>query len=187
MVSGFGAAAVLGFGAYLVFGFFAVQTLFVNETVDEAAPFVVGDGISGSAQADPTQEVADEPNEAEDGGDSGQVSDEPMGTDVSVVLSGEFIDRAHPTIGTVEIITDGDRRFLRFEGFETDNGPDLNVYLATGPPDGSPGEFVDLGDLKGNIGDQNYEIGVDIDLGRFTTVFIWCVRFSVAFGAATLS
>jgi hypothetical protein len=63
------------------------------------------------------------------------------------------------------VIADGDRRFLRFEGFETDNGPDLNVYLATGPPDGSPGDFKDLGDLRGNIGDQNYEIPDDVDLG----------------------
>ncbi len=187
VASGLGAAVVLGLGAYLVFGFFAVQTLFVNETVDEAAPFVAGTGVSEAARVDLTVAEETDDSEADDGSETDQVSDESMDAEVVAVLSGEFIDRAHPTSGTVEVITDGDRRFLRFEGFETDNGPDLNVYLATGPPDGSPGEFVDLGNLKGNIGDQNYEIGADIDLSRFTTVFIWCVRFSVAFGAATLS
>jgi hypothetical protein len=86
-----------------------------------------------------------------------------------------------------KIITDGSRRFLRFEDFETDNGPDLNVYLTTTGPDGGVGDDpIDLGNLKGNIGDQNYELGPEIDLDRYTTVFIWCVRFSVAFGAAAL-
>ncbi|MCO4835109.1 MAG: DM13 domain-containing protein, partial [Acidimicrobiaceae bacterium] len=47
--------------------------------------------------------------------------------------------------------------------------------------------FIDLGDLKGNIGSQNYEIPVGIDLDRYSTVVIWCVRFGVAFGAAELS
>lgn len=102
-------------------------------------------------------------------------------------MLGSFIGRAHPTTGLAKVITDGNQRFLRFEGFETDNGPDLNVYLATGSPDGSPEDFIDLGDLKGNIGDQNYELPDDVDLDRYTTVFIWCVRFSVAFGTAPLA
>ena len=52
---------------------------------------------------------------------------------------------------------------------------------------GASGEFVDLGDLKGNIGEQNYEIPPDVDLERFDTVVIWCVRFGVAFAAADLA
>ncbi|MCB1018203.1 MAG: DM13 domain-containing protein, partial [Acidimicrobiales bacterium] len=73
----------------------------------------------------------------------------------------------------------------------TDNGPDLNVYLSTAPADADEGafddDFVDLGDLQGNIGDQNYEVPADVDLDRYQTVVIWCVRFGVAFGAATLA
>ena len=61
------------------------------------------------------------------------------------------------------------------------------MYIGSGPPDGSPGDFVDLGDLKGNIADQNYELTDEVDLSRHTTVYIWCVRFSVAFGAAALT
>ena len=90
------------------------------------------------------------------------------------------------------MLSDGsDQRFLRFEDFATDNGPDLNVYLSTAPPDAPAGDFdddfVDLGDLKGNIGSQNYEIPADVDLDRYRSVVIWCVRFGVAFGAAELS
>ncbi|MDG1188355.1 MAG: DM13 domain-containing protein [Ilumatobacter sp.] len=78
---------------------------------------------------------------------------------------------------------------LRFEDFETDNGPDLFAYLK--PADaavfGFDGEFVDLGCLKGNVGEQNYEIPVDVNLSDFATVVAWCKRFSVAFTAADLA
>ena len=46
--------------------------------------------------------------------------------------------------------------------------------------------YVDLGGLKGNIGDQNYEIPADVDLSQYQSVVIWCDRFNVAFGAADL-
>jgi hypothetical protein len=171
-----------------VFGYFGLHTLFIDEVVDEANPFSAGPGASGLAADEMTEELAEAMNEAmETEGISGDDKvDDPMDVEVITIVEGTFIARAHPTVGTAKIITDGERRFLRFEGFETDNGPDLNVYLATGTSDGSPGDFFDLGDLKGNIGNQNYEIPQDVDVARYGTVFIWCVRFSVAFGAASL-
>ncbi len=110
---------------------------------------------------------------------------------VRVEAAGEFISRSHPTQGQVDVLGDGTgQRFLRFEDFRTDNGPDLNVYLSTAPTDAPAGQFdddfVDLGDLKGNVGSQNYEIPRDLDLDVYSTVVIWCVRFSVIFGAAEL-
>ncbi|MXZ78105.1 MAG: DM13 domain-containing protein [Acidimicrobiia bacterium] len=110
---------------------------------------------------------------------------------IRVEASGDFISRSHPTQGQVEVLGDGTgQRFLRFEDFRTDNGPDLNVYLSAAPPDAPVGQFtdvyVDLGDLKGNVGSQNYEIPRDLDLDVYSTVVIWCVRFSVIFGAAEL-
>ena len=189
LVSAIAAAIVLGIGAWLIFGFFGFQTLFIDKEVAEANPFVAGPGASGLAVDETTQEMADAMNDAmDDVGRSGDDPvDEPMAGGVTTLAQGSFIGRAHPTTGLAKVITDGNQRFLRFEGFETDNGPDLNVYLATGPPDESPEDFIDLGDLKGNIGDQNYELPDDIDLDRYTTVFIWCVRFTVAFGAAPLA
>ncbi|MDH3497546.1 MAG: DM13 domain-containing protein, partial [Gemmatimonadota bacterium] len=47
--------------------------------------------------------------------------------------------------------------------------------------------FVGLGGLKGNVGDQNYDIPAGTDLTRYRTVTIWCRRFSVNFGSAPLS
>ena len=110
---------------------------------------------------------------------------------IIVEASGSFIDRSHPTEGSARVLGDGSgRRFLRLEDFRTDNGPDLNVYLSAAPPDAPAGDFdddfVDLGDLKGNVGSQNYEIPAGLDLDRYSTVAIWCVRFGVVFGAADL-
>ena len=110
---------------------------------------------------------------------------------VRIAAMGNFIRRSHPTEGSAVVLTDGKESFLRFEDFKTDNGPDLNVYLSTAPTDAPAGQFdddfIDLGDLKGNIGSQNYKIPDGVDLDTYSTVVIWCVRFSVIFGAADLA
>jgi hypothetical protein len=65
------------------------------------------------------------------------------------------------------------------------------VYLSAGDPAGEPralaDDFVDLGRLKGNIGDQNYEVPAGTDLEKYRTAVIWCRRFTVAFAAAQLA
>jgi hypothetical protein len=110
------------------------------------------------------------------------------------VVEGSFVSRSHPGEGVAKVLNDGsEERFLRFEDFRTDNGPDLNVYLTKADADadagdfGREGDFVDLGNLKGNVGPQNYEIPADVDLAEFDTVVVWCVRFGVAFTAADLT
>jgi hypothetical protein len=71
-----------------------------------------------------------------------------------------------------------------------DNGPDLKVYLSPEPSSAEEGAFddgsVSLGDLKGNIGDQNYEIPRGVDLERFRSAVVWCERFGVGFAVAPL-
>jgi hypothetical protein len=114
-----------------------------------------------------------------------------MHDSVPVALaSGRFHSNAHPTQGqaTVYRLPDG-RRVLRLTGFETSNGPDVRVYLvaADDVQDDRVRDHVDLGALKGNIGDQNYDIPTEVDLGRYRSVSIWCRRFSVNFGAAPLA
>jgi hypothetical protein len=109
------------------------------------------------------------------------------------VAEGEFISLEHETRGQALVVeTAGGRRFLRFEGFETSDGPDLLVYLSAKEPAGSKDwygydrDFVDLGELKGNLGNQNYEIPANVDLDRYTTAVVWCRRFEVGFAAAVL-
>jgi hypothetical protein len=82
------------------------------------------------------------------------------------------------------------RRFLRLAELRTSNGPDLFVYLsaaaADAPLDSFDDDFVALGRLKGNQGNQNYLIPAGVDLTRYSTAVIWCRRFTYAFGAAPL-
>ena len=150
-----------------------------------------------ATQPEATQPEATQPESAEPEATQPE-SAEPEATQpesaepqIIVEAAGSFIDRSHPTEGSARVLGDGSGlRFLRLEDFRTDNGPDLNVYLSTAPPDAPAGDFdddfVDLGDLKGNVGSQNYEIPAGLDLDRYSTVTIWCVRFGVVFGAADL-
>ena len=107
--------------------------------------------------------------------------------------SGKFHSGAHPTSGTATLyqLADG-TRVLRFTDFKTSNGPDVHVYLvaaddATDNESVTKAGFIDLGSIKGNIGDQNYTLGSDADLSKYRAVSVWCKRFSVNFGAAPLS
>jgi hypothetical protein len=102
-------------------------------------------------------------------------------------LSGQFMgvgDGIHEAEGLAkEISLEDGRQFVRFENFKVTNGPDLFVYLAT---DKSASDFVDLGKLKANNGNQNYQIPPGTDLSKYNTVVIWCKAFSVLFGSAAL-
>lgn len=113
---------------------------------------------------------------------------EEMPTSVSAIPMGIFVgvgDGIHDAQGEVIVIeSDDGSRFLRFEKFKATNGPDLFVYLAT---DESANDFINLGELKGNIGNQNYMIPPGADLNNYDTVLIWCKQFSVLFGSAKLA
>ena len=127
-----------------------------------------------------------------EGSDETETAAETEDQGVRVAYVGSFGPRSHPAVGTAVVLTDGTQTFLRFDDdFATDNGPDLNVYLHTAGPDASVddlvGDFIDLGDLKGNIGAQNFVIPADVDLDSYSTVSVWCVRFRVVFGTAALA
>lgn len=102
-------------------------------------------------------------------------------------LAGEFAgagDGVHNAEGTARVLYVDDRAILRLEDFKVTNGLDLYVYLSTGK---DASDFVDLGRLKANIGNQNYELPEGVDLSKYGNVVIWCKSFSVYFGGAQLS
>jgi len=103
-------------------------------------------------------------------------------------LMGNFVDAGdgfHKAQGVAKVINPADgKTFLRLENLKTTNGPDLYVYLSTGK---DVSDIVNLGRLKGNIGNQNYEIPTGTDLTKYNTVLIWCKAFSTLFGSAKLS
>lgn len=192
---GLGAATLLAGVAWLAFGFFGVHTLVVDDVVDEPPPTFASQPVVAS---DPADDGADAP------GSTGEVTeraadDEAVGVDAAadptttapqIVLErrGEFSGLGrYDAEGVATVLGDGSgQRFLRFEQFATDNGPDLNVYLVNSSVEGTT-DVIDLGDLSGNIGDQNYEIPPEVDLDVYDTVVIWCVRFSAPFGEALLT
>jgi hypothetical protein len=109
------------------------------------------------------------------------------------LTKGNFKGLAHETKGLASIyqLVDG-KRTLRLTEFATSNGPDVHVYLVAaevekGNDAVKEAGFIDLGSMKGNIGDQNYDIPADLDLSKYHTVSIWCARFGVNFGTAALA
>lgn len=169
-----GAVALLVF----VLVWFQPQKLFIDQTVDEAAVTLVPAATSAPAAAAETPAPA-APTPAPT--PAAPVPAAPM-----TVASGSFRGLEHPTSGTaiLQRLPDG-AHVLRLEDFRTSNGPDVRVYLsATTDYDA---DFVELGKLKGNIGNQNYDVPAGTDVGRFKYAVIWCKRFSAGFGVATLA
>jgi hypothetical protein len=160
-------------GAFL----FQPWKAFVDTRVEDAAPAVA----TGSAAVAAT-------------GPSG-ASAKPSEPTAVVLSTGSFVSQEHATSGQVSVISlpDG-RRILRIEGLDTSDGPDVHVWLTDAPVtpgiDGAggfdQGAYVSLGKLKGNQGNQNYEIPATANLDALTSVSLWCDRFDVSFGAATL-
>ena len=162
-------------GAYVitavVIGVYLGRSVFmddvVNEQVATAAP-------AGSAPAPAAQ-------------GSGQATAPEL---QNVLLrAGRFESVRHSASGKAQAIDLAEGgNVLTLTDFEVDNGPDLRVYLVAGPAttEGEVEDFVDLGGLKGNVGNQQYELPADLDLDRYSTVVIWCRAFSVLFARAPL-
>jgi len=155
------AAAVVAIGGWALF---RPELLFVNKSANEALPTVTN--VAGS---------------------NATANDAPQ-----LLSMGAFHSVAHETKGTANIYTlPGNKQVLRLTNFETSNGPDVRVYLVAAP-DATDNDtvnkagFIELGKLKGNIGDQNYDIPAGTDLNKYQAVTIWCHRFGVNFATAPL-
>ena len=152
-----------------------------------ANPVPVPPGTSPSGQQSPECSCDALPKT---GGSKG-----PDGAGRLTLRTGFFVGQEHPTTGTVTVIRlpDG-RRFLRLQDLSTRNGPALHVWLSSQPVRSTQDSWAgyadadhrDLGALKGNLGNQNYEIPADVDLDTMVSVTIWSTRYSVSYGAASL-
>ncbi|WFE55253.1 DM13 domain-containing protein [Micromonospora sp. WMMD1155] len=113
-----------------------------------------------------------------------------------ILASGDFVTHEHETTGSAEIrrLADG-RHQLVIRDLNTSNGPDLRVWLTDQPVIRGTagwkvfddGKWVELARLKGNKGNQVYELPASADPADFRSVSIWCKRFAVSFGAADLT
>ena len=179
---------------------YTVSPLFINTTIDEPAPDTgtnIGYDEFMKLSEDERAKIGKDMTQEEKNNimrvfaqENATINDkmtipENQTTDT---LSGNFIDAGdgfHMASGQVRIlqIPDG-TQILRFENLDVTNGPDLYVYLAT---DTTAKDYVSLGRLKGNIGNQNYQIPENIDFEKYNTVLIWCQAFSTLFGSSKLN
>lgn len=100
-----------------------------------------------------------------------------------IIAEGGFISRAHEAAGRAILIEHDGKKTLRFENFETINGPNLHIYLSSNL---EGDDYVDLGKLKATQGNVNYEVPAKVDTEKYTKVLVWCVPFSVLFSYADL-
>jgi hypothetical protein len=194
------AVVILVSVAILAVGWFFASPLFIDEIVDESFNFALeGGGVDmKSVMAMPEnkrlsmkQAIMDAAAAAPD-----LPSAEPMPSDAPIALArGRFTDAdaVHKGSGQATLYRLPDNRHLvRFEDFRTTNGPALVVYLAkhASPKrasDVTDGGFIHLGELKGNVGNQNYDVPADVDVSEYNSVVIWCELFGVLFSPADLS
>ena len=174
----FVAAIAVAVGLYL----FQPWRIFTSSTVTEDIP-------SAAPLPVPSQEPTAEPSAP-----AASATPAPPAAPRELA-TGQLISHEHASSGTVRILELADgSRILRLEGLDTSDGPDLKVWLSDAPViEGlagwhvfDDGAYLDLGALKANKGDQNYEIPAAAVLGDYTSVSIWCARFAVSFAAAEL-
>jgi hypothetical protein len=104
-------------------------------------------------------------------------------TSGSLVAIGNFSSNAHSTSGKASVYSKSTVKSLVFEGFKTDSGPDLRVYLAT---ELNTKSFTEIGKLKATSGNFSYDFSTTINTDDYKYVLIWCEDFSVLFGSALL-
>ena len=178
-----GTALVAGGG--LLWYLFRPDALVFNKTVNEPFP-----GAEPSSMAEREGMGMASSTKGTKGSSAMTVPDNATPDEL---YSGMFHSNAHETRGVATIYQlDDGRRVLRLTKFSTSNGPDVRVYIvaATDVQEEDAAKragIVDLGALKGNIGDQNYDVPAELDLSKYRAVSIWCRRFSVNFGAAPLA
>ncbi len=183
----------------LALAWFLASPLFIDRTVDEPFDLSLPNGrlnydaimsMPDEKREEMQQEIMDAAANAPD-----RASAEAMpGGSPMLLARGMFIDAdaIHKGTGTALLyaLPDG-RHVVRFEDFRATNGPALVVYLAehenpTSAADVTDHRFVNIGKLKGNVGNQNYEIPANIDISPYRSVVIWCELFGVLFSPAAL-
>ncbi|SPT53265.1 Electron transfer DM13 [Actinomyces bovis] len=164
--------------------------LFVDTTVNDALPVPVAPAPSTpQSQASASAEPA--PNSTESATTAPTTPAGPQ-----LVSSGTFTSHEHTTTGTASIYRQPDGTLqLALANLSTSNGPDVRVWLSAGPViEGTAGWFtakdhahLDVAPIKGNLGNQLYNLPAGTDLSQWQSVVLWCEDFSVSFGAAALS
>ena len=169
-----GLAILIAVAGYVYFA--ATNTL----ELQEASPLQINDDMDTMTAAEKEQFE----KEVVQAKEKVMIMDDQMDTGKAALLAqGEFKPRAHEVMGKALLIKTGDSKVLRFEDFETINGPDLHIWLASSLGDE---DYVDLGPIKATKGNVNYDVPSDVDTNKYDKVLVWCVPFGVLFSYAEL-
>jgi hypothetical protein len=176
--------AAVGFGIVLVgLGWWLLKPLFYDREINEALPADVKIEQSVNKSADQKSNGTGEMQNKE----AIMVdAEKEKSKQTATVYEGAFVDGepGHHAKGRVVTLVNGDTTILRLEDLDATNGPDLHLFLAK--PGAKTGDGINLGKLKGNIGNQNYELPPNTDLSIYSKVVIYCKQFSVDFGYTEL-
>lgn len=175
---------------------FAPWRLIIDTEVHDADPFATTAAADGgtATSATPVDGPTTTPTTAAPGVSAPPAgsAEPPPTTAPAPIRVGTFRSIAHQTSGSVRVgPTPDGRQVVHLVDLATDNGPDVRVFLSPHPPEGDDSIYgtdeLELGPLKGNIGDQTYEVPAGVDLSQYQSVVLWCERFSVGFGVAGLT
>jgi hypothetical protein len=178
---------VLGGGVVVVllvaFAVFRPDKLFVDQEVDEQLDADIAAALDATTTTQPEAPDGDEPALDDSTTTTTQAPAEPV-----VSARGDFVSQNdYSVMGAAVVVTQPDgRRTLVLQDLDSDNGPDLQLYVSPSA-DGAVDGGVRLAPLQGNVGTQSYELPAEVDLAALANVVIWCERFSTSFGTATLS
>ncbi len=171
--------------------YWLISPLFIDKVVNEP---LKNDAIMTSLtqQIDDPQTMNEFTEEMEKTDQSVEETEAiPYTSETYTLASGTFVDVAHEGTGDVQIIDLGSgEKILRFENLDVLNGPDLRVLLSKSTnveKSSDLGEYIELGKLKGNQGNQNYDIPDNVDVSLYNTVIIYCKPFHVVFNVAVLN
>lgn len=166
--------------------------LFIDKTIDEGFPEIPTEeemeDMTREQVMEIERDIVEKMSERPD-----EVVNEEMMKEPEILYSGMFRDgdNFHKGEGDAGIyeLPDGSK-ILRLENFSVTNGPALYVLLAEdqNPEDSSDVQdgYIELAKLKGNKGDQNYEMDKNIDLSNYKSIVIYCKPFHVVFSVASL-
>jgi len=160
--------------------YYLISPVFRVLEANEPSPLIIDamDTMDATTKAQFEQEV-------ESMKDKVMVKDESMPSSPKILAEGVFKPRAHDVAGRALIIEANGEKYLRFENFDTINGPDLRIYLSADIGKGE--KYISLGKIKATKGNVNYKLPDNIDLEQYDKVLVWCEAFSVLFSFADLS
>ncbi|MBP6945332.1 DM13 domain-containing protein [Patescibacteria group bacterium] len=194
--------AAIGGIAYLLFGFFGIQALFMDRVVNEEVPLIAMEepskpipseaSTSTPAKTDPASPTSPTPQPSQP--PPPQI---PKPTSPTRIAQGTFAqgDSTYSIKGDATITEKDGIRTVSLTNFDVTNGPDLFVYVVQAPNAENQivkdavqqKQFINLGTLKGNKGNQAYTLPSDLVLDKDSLITIWCRRFSRHFGSADLT